>query len=210
MTEEVKESKCIILKGDNQFDYGSKPVPELKEKEVLIKVIAAPINPSDVYLIAGTYPTSKKHPLVPGIEGAGQVVKSGGGQIGKGLVGKKVAFAAEGNGPFGTYSQYTIVQEHMCIVLEEETSCEQGSMSFINPLTVYFMLEQLKENKLNSVVHTAGNSQLGRMMTKYFGENGVDVISIVRKKEQIELLQKEVGAKYVLNSSDPDFEKQFQ
>lgn len=79
-------------------------------------------------------------------------------------------------------------------------------MSFVNPLTVYFMLEELKKNDQKTVVHTAGASQLGKMMTRYFADNGVDVISIVRKNEQIEQLQKEVGAKYVLDSSAADFD----
>lgn len=77
----------------------------------------------------------------------------------------------------------------MCIKLEEGTSYAQGSMSFVNPLTVYFMLEELKQKNLKSVVHTAGASQLGKMMTRYFSENGVEVISIVRKEEQIEQLK---------------------
>lgn len=83
-------------------------------------------------------------------------------------------------------------------------------MSFVNPLTVYFMLEELQKNNHKSVVHTLGSSQVGRIMTQYFSENGVDVISIVRKKEQIEQLQKEVGAKYVLNSSDENFDQQLK
>ena len=66
----------------------------------------------------------------------------------------------------------------------------------------------MKAGNHKTVVHTAGASQLGKMMTKYFAQNGVDVISIVRKQEQIELLKKE-GAKYVLNSTDPNFDKEF-
>ena len=85
--------------------------------------------------------------------------------------------------------------------MEDGTSFEEGSMSLINPLTALAFLDILKSNKEKSVVITAAASALGKMMNRYFPKEGIEVINIVRRQEQVELL-KEEGAKYVLNSSD--------
>lgn len=122
------------------------PIPKPGPGELLIKVMAAPINPSDLELFKGRYGEQKKFPTVMGLEGSGVVVENGGGIMGWSLVGKKVAFAVETEGQ-GSYAQYTIVKTDQCLPLSEETTFEQGCMSVVNPLTAYAMLDILKQKK---------------------------------------------------------------
>ena len=123
-----------------------------------------------------------------GFEGAGIVVESGGGIMGWSLMGKKVAFAVELEGQ-GSYAQYALAKADECLPLEDSTTFEEGSMSLINPLTALAFLDILKSNKEKSVVITAAASALGRMMNRYFPKEGVEVINIVRRQEQVELLK---------------------
>ena len=96
-----------------------------------------------------------------------------------------------------------------CLPVDETISFENAACSFVNPLTVVAFLELAKNNKHNFVIHTVGASSLGRMMNRLFAENGIQVINIVRRKEQEELLAKE-GVKIVLNQTDPDFDEKLR
>ena len=98
-----------MLSDAQKFSVMEVPIPKPASGEVLIKVMAAPINPSDLALYGGHYSKQKKFPTIMGFEGSGLVVESGGGFMGWGLVGKKVAFAVDKQGE-GTYAQYTIVK----------------------------------------------------------------------------------------------------
>lgn len=135
-----------------------------------------------------------------GFEGSGVVAENGGGLMGWGLVGKKVAIAAQRENQ-GTYAQYIVVKAGECLPLSDDTSFEQGSMCIVNPLTVIGMLDMVKQRKQKCVVITAAASALGRMINRVFPKEGVEVINIVRKQEQVDLLKKE-GAKYILNSTE--------
>jgi NADPH:quinone reductase-like Zn-dependent oxidoreductase len=105
--------------------------------------MAAPINPSDLASYKGKYSQQKKFPAIMGFEGSGVVVESGGGLMGWGLVGKKVAIAAQRENQ-GTYAQYIVVKAGECLPLSDDTSFEQGSMCIVNPLTVIGMLDMVK------------------------------------------------------------------
>lgn len=118
------------------------------------------------------------------------------------LVGKRVAFTV--NGQWGTYAEYAITQAAVCVPIPDDMTFDQASCSFVNPLTAVEMLEDTKAAKVTAIVHTAAASQLGRMMVRYFQTNGINVINVVRRKEQVEILEKE-GAKHVLDQNDPEF-----
>ena len=120
------------------------------------------------------------------------------------LVGKKVAFAVVKEG-CGSYSQFTIAKADECLPLSDSTTFDQGSMSLVNPLTVLAFLDILKEKKEKSVVITAAASALGRIINRLFPKEGIEVINIVRREEQANVL-KEEGAKYIVNSSTENFE----
>jgi len=110
--------KAVILEAPNKFIVKDIPIPKPESGQVLIKVMAAPINPSDVvFMENGQYSDTKKTPCTLGFEGSGLVVQNGGGLIGWGITGKKVAFTPiEAS---GTYAQYALAKGDQCVPVEE-------------------------------------------------------------------------------------------
>lgn len=197
--------KALLLEGPAQISVKELPLPKPADGEVLIKVMAAPINPSDIYFIkSGAYSGVKTTPCVAGFEGSGVVVASGGGLIGWGLVNKKVAFTPTPQS--GTYGQYALAKSSECLPVDDSMSFEHASMSFVNPLTAMAMLDIAKSTNTKAVIVNAAASSLGRMLNRFLPAEGVEIINIVRKEEQMELLKKE-GANFILNSEHPDFEE---
>ncbi|KRX09013.1 GroES (chaperonin 10)-like protein [Pseudocohnilembus persalinus] len=202
-------SQITKTKGVKQEEKGGKPfygeidIPELVEGDLLIDVYAAPINPSDQYLIQGIYPEPRKFPGISGIEGSGKVIQAKGQNL-QNLVGKNVAFTPKHNQTTGSYGEYAISTEKQVFVLPDNVDLFQGACTYINPFTVVYMLEKVKELGVKTVVHDVGSSALGKQMIKYFSENGVNVINIVRRQEQVEDL-KQIGATYILNQSEEGF-----
>lgn len=182
-----------------------KPIAKLSPGQVLIKVEAAPCNPSDLLLLQGRYGIRKVLPFVPGWEGAGTVIATGGGLLGKWLMGKRVAFSNQ-NEWDGTWAQYSIANAMMCIVLKKDVSFTQGSAMIINPLTTLGLIDIAKREGHQAVIQTAAASQVGRMVLKLANRLGIPVIHIVRRKDQ-EVLLKELGAKIILNSEADSFEE---
>lgn len=185
-----------------------KPVPSPAHGQVLIKVEAAPCNPSDLLLLQGRYGKTKALPAVPGWEGAGTVVASGGGLLGRWLVGKRVAFSVQGDTD-GSWAQYCVVDAKTCIVLKKGVSTEQGAALIINPLTALGLVDTAIAGGHTAIVQTAAASQLGRMVVQLAKEKGMPAIHIVRRKEQ-EVLLKELGATTVLNSESENFDTQLK
>ena len=203
------------------------PVPELKADEVLLRIEASPMNPSDLGLLFGAadLTTAKasgdaKHPVVTaqvpeklmramagrldesmpvGNEGAGVVVKAGASEAAQALLGKTVA--ALGG---AMYSQYRAVKATQCLVLPAGTTPAEGASCFVNPLTSLGMVETMRREGHTALVHTAAASNLGQMLNKICLKDGVALVNIVRKPEQAQLL-KAIGAKYICDSSSPTF-----
>ena len=180
------------------------PIPKPGPNQVLVKIFAAPINPSDLAVISGSFAKTKPLPIYPGNEGAGLVVESGGGLMGWRLKGKRVAINAN-ESTNGTWSEYIVVDTANCLELEDQVTFEEGCNCFVNPLTVVSMLDLCKMKSYKAVINTAAASSLGRMMNRAFKSNGIKVINIVRRKDQEEILQKE-GAEFIFNQNDEDFE----
>jgi NADPH:quinone reductase-like Zn-dependent oxidoreductase len=183
----------------------TKPVPRLKPGQVLVKIEAAPCNPSDLLYIQGRYPISFSLPTTPGLEGAGTVVASGGGWLGRLLVGRRVSCARR-TSQGGTWAEYAVVDAKSCIPLKSKITFEQGATLLINPLTAYAMIEKVKNEKHAAFVNTAAASQLGRMLSILAAQENIPVINTVRRAEQEDLLLQS-GAKFVLNSEHPRFEE---
>ena len=203
------------------------PVPELKADEVLLRIEASPMNPSDLGLLFGAadLTTAKasgdaKHPVVTaqvpeklmramagrldesmpvGNEGAGVVVKAGASEAAQALLGKTVA--ALGG---AMYSQYRAVKATQCLVLPAGTTPAEGASCFVNPLTSLGMVETMRREGHTALVHTAAASNLGQMLNKICLKDGVALVNIVRKPEQAQLL-KAIGAKYICDSSSATF-----
>lgn len=201
--------------------------PEPTGNQVLVKMEAAPINPSDLAILTSAadfeyavYSPGKVVAKMPepfnsgqksrhgqrlpaGNEGAGTVVATGDGEMAKALMGQRVACV-----PGNAFSQYAIADAAMCLPLGDH-SAEEGASSFVNPMTALGFVETARKEGASAILHTVGASNLGQMLNRICLEDGMDLVSIVRKSEQAELLKSQ-GAKHVVNSSDSDFMEQLQ
>jgi len=174
-------------------------IPKPRPGQVVVKVAAAPINPSD----HGTWmrPPNQDYPLPLGIEGSGTVVASGGGIMASRLLGKKVAVFG------GTYAEYTVSDAMRVFVLPQELPVEDGCAFLVNPFTVVGIVDTVKQQGGKALIHTAAASQLGQMMVKYCKAEGVTLVNVVRRREQAELLRS-LGAEHIVSTGDDDWQDQ--
>lgn len=184
-----------------------KAVPRPAGKELLIKVLAAPINPSDVMFTRGLYGLKKQLPTVPGFEGSGVVVDAG-NLIGRAFIGKRVAFTHKDNAD-GTWAEYCLTDLTSCFPLMAGVSDEQGAMLIVNPLTAWGMCHLAAQENAAAIVHTAAASALGRFLCVLAAKKGLPVIHVVRRQEQRECLEA-LGARHVLVSAHEDFDAQLK
>jgi NADPH:quinone reductase len=184
------------------------PVPAPEKGQVLVRIEAAPCNPSDLLLLQGRYGTLKKLPTVPGWEGAGEVVASGGGWLANWLAGKRVACGLQGDRN-GTWAEYFLANASECLPLKRQITFDQGASLIINPFTAVGLLETARQGGHRAAVHTAGASQLGRMLQALAAETNYPLIQVVRREAQVELL-KSLGASHVLNSARETFPEELK
>jgi len=139
--------------------------------------------------------------LPVGNEGAGTVVAAGDSDEAQALMGKTVSATS------GTmYGEYACVAAMSCLPLLPEHSAKDGASSFVNPMTALSMVEVMKLEGHSALVHTAAASNLGQMLNKICQADGIDLVNIVRRDEQVKILT-DLGAKYVVNSSSDTFMK---
>ncbi len=189
-----------VLEAIGSLKVVERTVPSLARGQVLVKMDAAPCNPSDLLLLQAKYGSLKTLPTIPGWEGTGRVVASGGGLLGSWLKGKRVACGLSDDRD-GTWAEYFVANASDCIPLDRRLPIDQAASLIINPLSAAGLLDIAGRGGHQAVVHTAGASQLGRMLLAMADR---PLINIVRREAQVELLQS-LGAKHVLNSSDTDF-----
>jgi NADPH:quinone reductase len=203
------------------------PIPEPGPDEVLVRIEAAPLNPSDLALlfgpadlttarISGTAarpivtadipPDMMKlvaarigQSLAVGNEAAGTVIRAGSSDAAQALMGKLVGIVGG-----DMYGQYRCVNAFMCLPLEEGTTPVEGASCFVNPLTALAMVETMRVENHTALVHTAAASNLGQMLNRICINEGIALVNIVRKVEQEALLRAQ-GAKYVINSGSDNF-----
>ncbi|MFW2589985.1 zinc-binding dehydrogenase [Sagittula sp. SSi028] len=196
--------------------------PDPTGNQVLVRMEAAPINPSDLAILVGgadmenaEYSSGKYVAQMPeganaastarhdmklpaGNEGAGIVVAAGDGEAAQALMGQRVSCV-----PGNAYSQYCIADAAMCLPLGDHTA-EEGASAFVNPMTALGFVENAKADGQSAILHTVGASNLGQMLTRICQEDDIGLVNIVRKDDQVELLKK-LGAAHVVNSSKDDF-----
>lgn len=205
----------------------SVPTPEPAADEIVIRVEATPINPSDIALLLGPIDmnTAKQagsaaspvltanvleralpamssrfdQPMPVGNEGAGTVVKAGSSPAAQALMGKLVAVASG-----SMYSQFKVAKAIEVLVLPSGTSAKEAASCFVNPLTALSMVEVMRREGHKALVHTAAASNLGQMLNKICQRDGVSLVNVVRNAEQAKILH-ELGAKIVLDSTSPRF-----
>ncbi len=209
-TQVPEQMTAVVLdsySGAEALRVEQRPVPKPGKDEVLVKVAASPINPSDLAFLEGQYGFKNPPPVVPGGEGSGTVVAVGPGMMGRYLLGKRVACLSQGTGS-GMWADYVVTTaKGGALPLHQSVSLEQGAMSTINPLTAIAFLEIAKKGGHKAIVLTAAASALGQMVNRLGRSEGVKVINVVRRDAQVDLL-KEQGATIVLNSSEANFDKQ--
>jgi NADPH:quinone reductase len=208
--------------GKLTVEVATSEFPDPKGNQVLVKMEAAPINPSDLALLLGQcdlenaeYSPGKLVATMPepfhsamkgrhgqrlpvGNEGAGTVVATGDSDMAKALMGQRVACV-----PGHAYSQYALADASMCLPLGDISSAE-GASAFVNPMTALGFVENARMDGQKAIVHAAAASNLGQMLVKICQEDDVALVNIVRKPEQAELLRG-LGAEWVVDSSQPDF-----
>jgi NADPH:quinone reductase-like Zn-dependent oxidoreductase len=226
-TETIELRSTVTEDGRVTLAQRTSPIPELGDDQVLIRVEAAPINPSDLgMLFAGADVASAVaadgelpavaltlsdgalaaqggrlgRPMPTGNEGGGTVIAAGAGDAAQALIGSVVGFLS------GTaYAQYRVVPAAQCLVMGDGTTAAQAAAAFVNPLTALGMVETMRSEGHQGLVHTVGASNLGLMLNRICLDDDVPLVNIVRKSEHVSML-KDLGAQHVCNSSSEDFE----
>jgi len=220
--------RSLIKKsGELEISLLSVPVPEPGPDEVVVRVEASPINPSDLGLLVGAADMStakasgtKELPVVTakvpeagmramagrldesmpvGNEGAGVVIKTGSSEAAKALMGKTVAMLGG-----AMYAQYRCLRVAECLPLPAGTTPAEGASCFVNPLTALGMTETMRREGHKALVHTAAASNLGQMLNKICLKDGIGLVNIVRSEEQAGILRK-IGAKHMVDSTAASF-----
>ncbi len=215
----------VKANGELELKLARVAIPEPAADEVLVRIEATPINPSDLGLLLGPADVSTlkvtgvgedavvtaqvpqqlmraagprlDQPMPVGNEGAGIVVEAG--EAAKTLVGKTVAILGG-----AMYAQYRAVKAADALVLHDDATPKDGASCFVNPLTALGMVGTMRREGHSGLVHTAAASNLGQMLVKICAKDGVPLVNVVRKPEQAALL-KGIGAEYVVDSSAPSF-----
>jgi NADPH:quinone reductase-like Zn-dependent oxidoreductase len=213
--------------GELEVSLANVPTPEPKDDEIVVRVEATPINPSDLGLLFGPadmaaakFSGTKESPVVTakmpeaavkamaarldesmpvGNEGAGVVVATGASDAAKALMGKTVSMIGG-----AMYAQYRVVRAKDAMALPEGTTAADGASWFVNPLTALGMTETMRREGHKALVHTAAASNLGQMLNKICLKDGIGLVNIVRSPEQAAILHK-IGAKHVVDSSAASF-----
>jgi NADPH:quinone reductase len=213
--------------GTMELYLSALPMPTPKDHEVLVKVLATPINPSDLGLMVGAADTTSARAIerdgLPGLamdvseagmrfmasrvgqamaignEGCGVVVAAGASQAAQALMGKTVALIGG-----EIYAEYRCLAAMACMPLPDGTAPEDGASCFVNPLTSLGFTETMKLEGYKGIVHAAAASNLGQMLVKICKADGIPLINIVRNQAQVDLL-KGIGADVVLDSTSETF-----
>ncbi len=228
MTTTGKQIFTTLDKGGAlTVEVGTQDFADPTGNQVLVKMEAAPINPSDLALLFGPadlenaeYSDGKIVAQMPepflsgskgrhgqrmpvGNEGAGEVIAAGDSDMAQALIGKRVACV-----PGNAFSQYALADATMCLPLGDH-SAEDGASAFVNPMTALGFAETARMEGQQAIVHSAAASNLGQMLNRICQEDGLALVNIVRKQEQVDLL-KGIGAKHIVNSSSDDYMKQLR
>jgi NADPH:quinone reductase-like Zn-dependent oxidoreductase len=222
------ELRSLIKKsGELEISLVNVPIPEPAEDEIVVRVEASPINPSDLGLLTGAADLAtakasgtKESPVITakipeagmramaarldqslpvGNEGAGTVIRTGSSDTAKALMGKTVAMIGG-----AMYAQYRRIKARDVMELPVGTTAAEGASWFVNPLTSLGMTETMRREGHKALVHTAAASNLGQMLNKICLKDGIGLVNIVRSREQADILRK-LGARHVVDSAAPTF-----
>ncbi|HXD87409.1 MAG TPA: zinc-dependent alcohol dehydrogenase family protein [Urbifossiella sp.] len=181
----------------------AQPVPG--RGEVLVRMIASPINPSDVMFVEGRYTMAAQLPATPGFEGVGIVERSGGGILGRLRRGKRVAVIHDQR---GSWAEYTVTKSRLVVPVPEAIPDEQAAAFFVNPATAIAMTRDvLRIPPGEWLLQSAAGGELGKMIIRLGQRFGFRTMNVVRRREQVEELKK-LGADQVLVEADGPVDEQ--
>lgn len=173
--------------------------------QLRVRMLASPVNPSDLMMIRGVYGKLPKLPATPGFEGVGVVESAGPGLLGKFLTGRRVALL---NGETGNWKEFTTVPAKQAVPLSKSIPLEQAAMFFVNPTTAYVMTQKVLQIPAGAwLLQTAAGSALGKMVIRLGRRLGFKTLNIVRRSEQIDELSR-LGGDLVLSAGAADLREQ--
>lgn len=176
------------------------PLPAPGPGQVLIEVIMAPVNPSDLFYVQGGYGQPRTEGVAAGFEGIGRVI-GGNGALAEALQGRRVAFLGTRT---GTWAAHAISEAALCIPLHDDLRDEDGAALIVNPLTAVALVERVREAKSKAFVLNAAGSQLGRLILGLAKDEGLHPVAVVRRPDDAEELRA-LGATEVLASGAQEF-----
>lgn len=174
---------------------------------MLVKILAAPINPSDLARI-NEMTSDEARDSIPGIEGCGIVVKAGNGILPGLMLGKRVACSSK-YGTSGTWAEYMVTKAGSCFPIGRQIPVEQAAMTLVNPMTALAFLDIARNGKHRAVVNTAAAGALGKMVSSLFRQNGIPLLNVVRNEEGFRKLR-ERGEPFIVDGSGQDFDREFK
>ncbi len=180
-----------------------KPIPSLKPGQVLVKILASVVNPSDLIYLKGKYGLPPINGGYVGFEGCGMIIDANAGLYGKWLIGKRVAMAAQ-PGLDGFWSHYGVTMANLCLPLRKDISDQQAATIIVNPLTSVCLVERAKALGAKTIIINAGASQVGKGVIRYAKLLNIKVIATVRSAANVNVLQ-QLGAEQVLLTTSPTF-----
>jgi NADPH:quinone reductase len=181
------------------------PLPEPGPGQVRVRMIASPINPSDLLVVRGRYGVLPRLPATPGFEGVGIVDKAGPGLLGRWVEGKRVAAI---NSVGGNWAEYAVIPARQARPIPADIADEQAATFFVNPATVLAMVRHVLEvPKGEWLLQSAAGSTLGKMIIKLGRHDGFKTVNVVRRSEAKEELTR-LGADAVINSSEGPIDEQ--
>ncbi|TLU64604.1 zinc-binding dehydrogenase [Thalassotalea litorea] len=191
-----------------RIEITEKPIPALRSGQVLIKMLATPINPSDLVYLMGKYGLPPQDGAYVGFEGAGVVVAANAGMYGRWLIGKRVAISAE-PGNDGVWAQYAITRANLCLPVRKELTDAQAATLIVNPCTSVCLVDRAKALGAKAVVLNAAASQVGKGVIRYAKMHNIKTIATVRSKSNVDTL-KALGADAVVLTTAEDYQQQLK
>lgn len=179
-------------------------IPKPHDRQALIKVTAAPCNPSDIAFMRGGYNIRKPVPVVMGFECTGTIVETGDNAQAKQMIGQRVAAFTQSN-ENGTWAEYFLTDYANCLPVRDDLDDDQASTLCINPFTAYALFDMAVARKARAIIQNGASGQVGAFIRTLAKRQHIPVINLVRKEEHVKGLRDE-GQKYVLFINDPEFE----
>jgi NADPH:quinone reductase len=181
------------------------PIPEPGPGEVRVRMIASPVNPSDILFIQGRYGVLPKLPARPGFEGVGIVDKAGSGLIGRLALGKRATVI---NGVGGNWAEYVVVPARQARPVPSDIPDDQAAAFVVNPATAIAMVRHVLRVPQGAwLLQSAAGSELGRMIIRLARCDGIKTLNVVRRREAVDEL-KAMGGDAVISSSEGPIEDQ--